>query len=297
VLMDEAGNVLATGRAGPSNPGRAGFENAISAMKSAAQSAIAGASVKPARITSVCAGVAGTGDPEIAKKMRSELATAFPGAFLKTCTDLEIALFAAGEGPVIVLVAGTGSAAVGRGLKGERRRTGGLGPKNGDVGSATDVGKKAVTAAKLQRENTGEETDLGKRLLVQLGITSWRQLEGPADSKDAEIYPRLFPVIANAADAGDPMACELLRGATGALAGLVTTLIDALSFREVPFRIATTGGMIGHCAFFDAELDKRLRDVAPSAKIGSLPVLPAHAAALMALEFVAGRKSSGDQHG
>ena len=43
--------------------------------------------------------------------------------------------------------------------------------------------------------------------------------------------------------------------------------------------------MIGHCAFFDDELDSCLREATPTAKIGLLPISPAHAAALLALEL------------
>jgi hypothetical protein len=43
--------------------------------------------------------------------------------------------------------------------------------------------------------------------------------------------------------------------------------------------------MIGHCAFFDDELDSRLREATPTAKVGMLPISPAHAAALLALEL------------
>jgi N-acetylglucosamine kinase-like BadF-type ATPase len=92
-------------------------------------------------------------------------------------------------------------------------------------------------------------------------------------------------VVANAADAGDATARELLRAAANDLAALVKTLADDLNLQQVPFRLAKTGGMIGHCAFFDNELDARLRDAAPTAKIGLLPISPAQAAALLALDL------------
>jgi hypothetical protein len=62
-------------------------------------------------------------------------------------------------------------------------------------------------------------------------------------------------------------------------------LADDLSLQQVPFRLAKTGGMIGHCAFFDSELDARLREATPTAKIGLLPISAAHAAALLALDL------------
>lgn len=296
VLMDEGRTVLASGRSGASNPGRVGFERAVAAIKQAAESAIAEARAERGAIVALCAGIAGTGDETATEKIRTGLVRAFPGVAMKICTDLESALEAAGEGPAIVLIAGTGSAAVGRGVTGEMRRAGGLGPRSGDEGSARDIGKKAVAAAKLRRERTSEESDLGKRLLRQLGVTSWHELKARAGSNPEDAYPQLFPVVANAADAGDELARELLRAAADDLAALVKALVDELSLMEVPFPLAKTGGMMGRCAFFDVELERRLREAAPSATIGFLPISPAHAAALMALELVPER-GAGDSNG
>jgi N-acetylglucosamine kinase-like BadF-type ATPase len=286
VLLNEAGNILASGRSGASNPGQVGFERAIDEVKKAAQAATLEARVKPDAIAALCAGIAGVGAARAAEKMRALLAAAFPCVAMKVCTDLEIALAATGAGPAIVLIAGTGSAAMGRGVNGEVRRAGGLGPQVGDQGSARDVGRKAAAAARLDRDRSGEESALGKQLKRQLGVSNWREFETRISNTPLEqVYPQLFPVVANAADARDPMAREILRTAAKDLAAVAKTLADDLNLQQVPFRLAKTGGMIGHCAFFDDELDSRLREATPTAKIGLLPISPAHAAALLALEL------------
>src|ERR1700692_445581 len=285
VLLNEAGNILASARSGASNPGQVGFERAIEEIKKAAQAAMFEAQVKPDAITALCAGIAGVGAAKSAEKMGALLAAAFPGAIMKICTDLEIALGATGTAPAIVLIAGTGSAAMGRGVNGEVRRAGGLGPQVGDQGSARDVGRKAAAAAKLERDRSGEESALGKQLKRQLGIANWREFENRINAPLEQVYPQLFPVVANAADARDPMASEILRAAANDLAALVKSLADDLRLQQGPFRLAKTGGMIGHCAFFDDELDSRLRQAARTSKIGLLPISPAHAAALLALEL------------
>src|SRR6202162_1471801 len=286
VVIDEAANILASGRSGASNPGLVGFERAIEEIKKAAQAATFEARVKPDAISALCAGIAGVGAAKAAERIRALLAAAFPSILMRVCTDLEIALAATGTGPAIVLIAGTGSAAMGRGVNGEVRRAGGLGPQVGDQGSARDVGRKAAAAAKLERDRSGEESALGKQLKRQLGVANWREFENRISSVPLEqIYPQLFPVVANAADARDPMAREILRAAANDLGALVKTLADDLNLQLVPFRLAKTGGMIGHCAFFDDELDSRLREATPTAKIGLLPISPAHAAALLALEL------------
>jgi N-acetylglucosamine kinase-like BadF-type ATPase len=286
VLLNETGNVLASGRSGASNPGQVGFEQAIEEIKKAVQAATFEARVNPTAISALCAGIAGVGAAKSAERMRALLAAAFPTVAIRLCTDLEIALAATGDGPAIVLIAGTGSAAMGRGVNGEVRRAGGMGPQVGDQGSARDVGRKAATAARLERDRSGEETALGKQLKRQLGIANWREFENRISSVPLEqIYPQLFPVVANAADARDPMAREILRGAADNLAALVKTLANDLNLQQAPFRLSKTGGMIGHCAFFDDELDSRLEEAVPTAKIGLLPITPAHAAALLALEL------------
>jgi N-acetylglucosamine kinase-like BadF-type ATPase len=285
VLLDEAGNVLASGRSGASNPGQVGFEKAIEEVKKAAQAATFEARVQPDAISALCAGIAGVGATKSAERMRALLAAAFPSVPMKLCTDLEIALAATGDGPAMVLIAGTGSAVMGRGVNGEVRRAGGMGPQVGDQGSARDVGRKAAAAAKLERDRTGDETALGKQLKRQLGVANWREFESRTSVPLEQVYPQLFPVVANAADARDPMAREILRTAADDLAALVKSLADDLNLQQVPFRLAKTGGMIGHCAFFDDALDARLEGVVPTAKIGLLPITPAHAAALLALEL------------
>jgi len=298
VLLSEAGNILASGRAGASNPGVVGFERAIDEITKAAQAATLEPPVHPDAISALCAGIAGVGAAKAAERMRALLAAAFPGVPMKVCTDLEISLAATGTGPAIVLIAGTGSAAMGRGVSGEVRRAGGLGPQVGDQGSARDVGRKAAAAARAERDRTGEETALGKQLKRQLGVAAWRDFENRVTTAPMEqLYPQLFPVVANAADARDTMAREILRAAADDLAALVKTLADELNFQHVPFRLAKTGGMIGHCAFFDDELDSRLREAVPTAKIGLLPISPAHAAALLALESIPGIALTKNSHG
>jgi len=279
-LMDEYANILARAHAGPSNPGRVGLERALDSIKQAAQAAIAQANVERTAIAALCAGLSGAADPRAAESVRAALAEVFPGIEVKVCTDLEIALAAVGDGPAIVLIAGTGSVAAGRGLSGGMRRAGGLGPGIGDEGSATDIGRKALALAKLYREKNGEESPLGKQMLRQLG--------NAGRNSSPEMFPRLFPVVANAADTDDEMARGILRDAVGQLAALVKTLIKELGLETVPFRLAKTGGMMGRCAFFDDLLDGRLQHAAPLAKIGLLPILPAQAAALMALEILPG---------
>src|SRR5260370_28359461 len=140
--MDPAGKIVVRSFSGPSNPYRVGVESATHEIEKAADLCLQEAGAGRNAVAAICAGLAGTGQPELKERMKKSLASAFPGAAVSIFTDLEMALAAAGEGPVIVLVAGTGSAAIGRNAQGEIWRTGGLGPQVSDDGSAFDIGSQ-----------------------------------------------------------------------------------------------------------------------------------------------------------
>src|SRR2546423_1589205 len=166
VLMNSADQVLARTYAGPSNPFRIGVESAARAVNEAASLALEDAGVSRAVVVAIGAGLAGTASLELREGMRAALADAFPGAAITVLTDLEAALAAAGEGPGIVLVAGTGSAAIGRNAQKQVLRAGGYGPHSSDQGSAFDIGKNAVAAALQERERGGNDSRLGKEILA-----------------------------------------------------------------------------------------------------------------------------------
>jgi N-acetylglucosamine kinase-like BadF-type ATPase len=304
VLMDESGAGLARSQAGPSNPLRIGFGAAIGAIREAARQAIAQAAL-PANATAaaICAGLAGAGPPESAEKIHALLVAEFPKSQVQVCTDLDLALAAAGDGAVIVLLAGTGSFAVGRNAAGETARAGGYGSQIGDEGSAYDIGRRAVLTAMHENDRSGADSLLGQRLLRELGCANWSEVKARAQAASDEVFPRLFSVVAMVADwletpaetpaetAARNAARGILRAAAFDLASLAENLAERLHLREARFVIAKTGGMMGRSKYLESQIDERLRNAFPLAEIGSLQVSPAEAAARLALRLISGGAS------
>ncbi|MGB8343199.1 MAG: BadF/BadG/BcrA/BcrD ATPase family protein, partial [Chthoniobacterales bacterium] len=249
----------------------------------------------------ICAGLAGAGPPESAEKIRALFAAEFPESKLQVCTDLDLALAATGDGPAIVLLAGTGSFAVGRNAAGETARSGGYGSQIGDEGSAYDIGRRAVLMAMHENDRTGIDAVLGQRILRELSCADWSQVKARAQAASDEVFPRLFSVVAALADsyessvgpAAKSSAQGILRAAAFDLAMLAENLALRLQLRGTPFFLAKTGGMMGRCIFFEAQLDERLRASFPQTEIGGLRVSPAEAAARLALRLL----TSGDWTG
>lgn len=307
VLMDESGKILARTQAGPSNPLRVGFGAAISAIREAARQAVAQTSMAgDSRAAAICAGLAGAGPPESTEKIRALLAAEFAESKVQVCTDLDLALGATSDGPAIVLLAGTGSFAVGRNAAGETARAGGYGSQIGDEGSAYDIGRRAVLTAMHENDRTGADSVLGQRLLRELGCADWSGVKARAQAASDEVFPRLFSVVAALADsyessvgpAAKSSAEGILRAAAFDLATLTENLAERLKLRDTKFFLTKTGGIIGRCKFLEEQIEERLRKLFPLAELGELRITPAEAAARLALRLLAAsEETSGEVAG
>ena len=311
VVLDAAGHLLAETTGGPANPLRVGFAKALFALEDTARRALTAAQQETENVRAICAGVAGAGRPRVARRLTSCLSHAFPQASVRVITDIEIALEAAlVQGNVdsraseagIVIVAGTGSAAYGRDFSGKTARAGGWGPWIGDRGSAYDIGRRAVEAALRARDHLGPPTALGEKILRAeegdaAAKTSKTQdwdaiLERIAKSPDA-VFPKLFPVVVEAAAGGDAVAQQILTTAAHSLASLAKAVIDTLDFNDQPFIVAKSGGVFGRSAHFDAALDQELARIVPNAHLGSVRISPARAAAELARKSISDIAANG----
>lgn len=282
ILMDSSDHVIARTFAGASNPSRVGVEPAVRAVEEAANLSLREAQLQRSDVIAVGAGLAGTANPKMRDRTLAAMQAVFPGIPIKLLTDLEAALAAAGEGPVIVLVAGTGSAAIGRNPRNEIQRAGGWGRFSSDRGSSFDVGRRAVLAAAQADAEGRPPAQLYRQILAESGCLTWAEVQRRAETAPDEVFPRVFPVIAAAADGGDAVAQELLLAAVAELCLLVAEVADSLGLGETGPRLAKTGGMLGRSAFFDAQLDAAIMKALPHVEIGGLKISPAEAAALAA---------------
>ena len=281
--MDEAGEVRAQGRSGPSNPMRVGFGGAFAAVCEAGRIAIQNAKLLPGDIRAVCAGLAGLAQPESQQKMARLLTEEYPGKVIQVCTDLDLTLKATGDRRAIVLIAGTGSGAVGRDLTGQVLRVGGHGPLLGDEGSAYDVGRRAAIAALREYDRDRPDSALAAKILSELGIANWEDFHLRVYSAPDEVFPRIFPIVTAAAEAGNSDARALLQDAAAELAGQVADLVEKLQLKSGKFLLAKSGGMVGRSAYFDKLLDDRLHVAAPYAEFGAPVMTAAEAGARLAV--------------
>ncbi len=214
--------------------------------------------------------------------LQSGLQPGFPNATILITSDLVLSLGATGEIPSVVVIAGTGSAVLGRTAPFELARAGGFGPVIGDPGSAYDIGRKAVAMC-FQKHLNNEAFPLGAKILETF---QWKFNEffDQARAQPGAVFPKIFPVVASAAESGDAAARTLLAGAAQDLQEQAREVIEKLKLRDVNFFLAKTGGVFDGSAFLNAQFDSLIREIAPKARIGPLPRTVAEAAAQLARE-------------
>jgi N-acetylglucosamine kinase-like BadF-type ATPase len=97
-----------------------------------------------------------------------------------------------------------------------------------------------------------------------------------------DIFPAVFPVVAEAANADDSTAKEILFTAAIGLGSLGMSVIRRLGLKEQEFPLVKCGGVFGRSTMLDALLDSVLVSGALKAKISRLVDSPAVGAARMA---------------
>jgi len=262
---------------------RGGYPQAWFSVSGTADAVLARHSLKATDIRGICGGFGGAGRPGVAKRMSVFLERSFPKAEVKVTTDVEIALAAAAENGVgVVLMAGTGSVAYGRNAEGKTVRAGGWGPWLGDEGSAFDIGRRALTAVRRHEDGMGPSTILSERVFKALDYRDWGPLIEHIAKNPDEVFPRVYPLVARAAEQGDEVSRALLDSAAEALVELASHVIHKLGLAAEKFPLVRAGGVFGRTTYLDSLVDERLAAIAERATIGPLRTSPAEAAAHMA---------------
>jgi glucosamine kinase len=144
-------------------------------------------------------------------------------------TDVRVAFQDAfGDGPGILLLAGTGSIAWGRAEDGREGRVGGLGHHIGDEGSGYQIGVEAVRRVARHDDGRGPATSLREVLLGFLGLERVDDLVTWSSYATRAEIAELAPLVVQAADDRDAVAEEMVNTAVTELESNVLTILETL---------------------------------------------------------------------
>jgi N-acetylglucosamine kinase-like BadF-type ATPase len=265
--------LLGKGMAAGSNIVRVGEQAAGRALREAIEQACAAARVGPRQISRTCVGAAGGARPESAGVIRRVIAEVVSGE-IEVAGDMEVAFHAAfGEGPGVIVIAGTGSIAYGRNSYYRAARAGGWGPAISDEGSAYWIGRSAIAAA-LRAEDQGEDPALLQSMMKVWGVESRNQLILAAHASPPPDFAVLFPIVVSGAESGDPTARSLLIDAGAELSTLAKMVIRRLFGPSENVPLAMAGGVFGNSALVRQTFQNSLRSEYPEVLLNSKVVEP-----------------------
>ncbi len=252
VVTDSVGKILsrAEGRgsvataSGPETTVRAVVNAVTRAMKSAGQS-------DP--LTSLWAGLAGVGDPDVRDAVRHGLLASGLSNSVEVGSDARAAHYAAfGEAPGVLLIAGTGSVGWARGVDGSMTRAGGWGGSLGDEGSGYKIGIEGLVAVLRAHDGRGPDTSLTSTLLESCNLSDPRRLVAWVDLASKRDVAALAPHVLSAADGGDAVAVEIRDRALAQLLEIVSTLATPGD------SVHLSGGLAGEGGPLSAELSSTI---------------------------------------
>ena len=276
--------LLAKATAGPSNIVRVGEAQTRKSLTQAVREACAACGISPEDVVRTCVGGSGAARPELAAIVRSILVEILRSP-VDVVGDMETSLEAAfGDGPGVIVIAGTGSIAYGRDQTGNTLRAGGWGFEIGDEGSAHWIGRTAITALLRYSDLDGESVlsaPMVKALFKAWGVDSLLDLARAANSVPGPDFASLFPAIARS---DDNLARQVLGKAGRELAELASIVIRRLFAQDnvPPVPVAMIGGVFRHAAPVREAFYNELRNMVPDARVLPEVVDPVEGALRMA---------------
>jgi N-acetylglucosamine kinase-like BadF-type ATPase len=217
-------------------------------------------------VESTCMGLAGISSGSVRTWAEATL-RAMVGGEIVLCGDEEIALDAAFHGGSgVLVVAGTGSNAVGRCSSGRLLGAGGWGPVIGDEGSGTWIGLEAIRAG-LRAHDRGIETCMLEEIKRFWGMeeddSGLDELVAKANQRPRPDFAELTLVVAQCAEHGDSLALSVLERAGEHLAAQVQLVIAKMHGAgctlEDTKKVAFTGSVLEKLAPVRRSMEGYLR--------------------------------------
>ncbi len=288
VLATTEGEIKSRGEGGPlihlaAEGGRGRFTRSL---RETLADAWRRANLAPGEVAAIGLGLTGVEANTVEAKVVVELVPAAVQAVqVEVQSDAIAALMGAHLGkPGVIVIAGTGSIALGVNARGEHVRAGGWGWLIGDEGSATAIGRSGLLAASNAFDGAGPSTQLLDLFTTHLQLAVLTDVKRIVQGSEfgQRGLAALAPLVGQAAEQGDAPAARIIAEAGHALARQAAAVIRRLNFAE-PARVAPVGGAFDHVAGLRDSFGMALAKEPAPAIVVSPELPPVLGAVIMAL--------------
>jgi len=236
LLVDLEGRVRARAVVGPTNYQIVGAEGVRREISRLVGELFQEAGIEPQQLACIALGLAGVGRPGEPETVAQAVGQLDLAREVVVDHDAMIALVGAlVDRPGLIIIAGTGSIALGRNERGERVRVGGWGYLLGDEGGGFFIARAGLAAVMRAYDGREEKTLLTARILTALGLSDPQEIiprvyrKGMSHNEMAD----LAPVVFAAAREGDPVAGRIIRRAGRELGLMAAAAIRGLGMEGV----------------------------------------------------------------
>ena len=291
ILADSSANVLAEVTRGPSNFQIIGVDQAAEVLFSCAEECCRRAGRSLADVDGFVAGLTGAGRVADQERMKGALEARFRQlgpipAGLMIESDARIALEGAFRGAGgIILIAGTGSIALGKTPEGRTFRVGGWGRILGDEGSGYAIGAQGLNCVTRELDHRGKKTLLTKLVSERFGLKDQETIIREIYRNNFEV-PSVAPLVIQAAGEHDQESERILNRAAFEL----TEYVRALTFeleqatrgprQKIP--LSFIGSLLTEESIFPNIVKHKIEFSIPQISVVKPQASPAYGAVLMA---------------
>lgn len=255
-LSDATGRILRTETLGPSNPIDIGLPASFDCLERGIRLVL---QEIPTSDVSVFAGIAGGISGGNQEKLKD-----FFDRFGFFCVDngsdaQNMVKAGLGDENGIAVIMGTGSVTFVQ-TESALIRLGGYGYLFEEGGSGYTLGRDAIMAALAAEEGSGEATLLGDLLLESLQASSMTSALSKLYEGGKRLIASFAPLVFDAYDKGDVVACHILRNNAGAIADAIRRARAKLPMAKYPVPVVLAGGLTAKASVFIPVIYEALTD-------------------------------------
>jgi N-acetylglucosamine kinase-like BadF-type ATPase len=287
-VVSADGALLGSARGGPFRPHLVGAVPALAGITPAVEAALSSAGDVQVRHVAAC--LANADLPVEHEALEAAIAQAGWAPSYEVVNDT-FALLRAGldETRGVAVVCGAGINCTGVLPDGTTVRFAAVGHISGDWGGGGHLWQEAMWWAARAEDGRGPDTALRTALPRHYGLVTMAalieavHLGSITEERCLELTPLLFEV----ADAGDPVALDVVRRQAEEVVALAATAIRRLGAAEEPIDVVLGGGVLtaGHRGLLD-EITRRLAEEVPNAVARVVEAPPILGAALLGLDRI-----------